>query len=154
MDHNASDGPPPEPEDIRQHMAFLRGQLGGEVDEIVESARTLADWKYYARAYPWGALGTAVALGYLAVPRRLEVVRPDAETLAELARTNNLVVTQKAETKQKSSMLGSAMTMMSHALLRAGLAYLSQQVGKVVGHQAAESDQSEYEHYAPGSPPK
>lgn len=155
MSQSASEGPSPEPEDIRQRMAFLRGQLGGEVDGIVENARTLADWKYYAKAYPWGALGAAVAVGYLAIPRRLEVIRPDAETLAQLARTNNLVVTQQAETKPKSSMIGSALHVVSNAVLRAGMAYLGQQVGKVVGNEAADSNTDEYrQQFAPGSPPR
>ena len=40
-------------------------------DEAVEKARTKFDWRHYVASHPWVSLGTAAAVGYLLVPRRL-----------------------------------------------------------------------------------
>lgn len=55
---------------IRQRMKEVRQELDEDVQEIVEGARDLRDWRSYVRSYPWVCLGAAVAVGYLIVPRR------------------------------------------------------------------------------------
>lgn len=54
-------------------MRRVRRELNVEVQEIVEQARDLADWRYYVGRYPWICLGGAAALGYLLVPARVVV---------------------------------------------------------------------------------
>jgi hypothetical protein len=63
---------PPEqtPEEIQRRMAVLRGALEQEVDGVVDSARTLSDWRYHFRAHPALFCVAAVAVGFVLVPRR------------------------------------------------------------------------------------
>jgi hypothetical protein len=104
-------------------MEHLRGELHHEYGAIVRGARVLADWQYYVRTFPWACVGAAAALGFLAVPRRLEVMSPDAETLAKLAKHNRLVVKQQPEAQAKSGLVGSLLTLAANAALRAVIAY-------------------------------
>ena len=55
---------------ILERMAEVRYDLDVDVQEIVEGARDLSQWRSYVRAHPWWCLGGALALGYLVVPRR------------------------------------------------------------------------------------
>ena len=78
-------------------MAYIRHELDDDVDEIRESAQTLADWHYYVKNYPWACVGVAAALGYLVVPRKLTIERPDPKSLEKLARNNHLVVEHQSK---------------------------------------------------------
>src|SRR5687767_11740821 len=71
-------------------MNEVRCDLDEDVQEIVEGARGMGKWRYYVRTYPWVCLGAALAAGYLIVPRRQSGMRPDAQTLAELANQSRL----------------------------------------------------------------
>ncbi|MCU0720959.1 MAG: hypothetical protein MUC83_14710 [Pirellula sp.] len=59
-----------ETEDILRRMGEIRDELDEGVQEIVERAREMKDWRTYVQAYPWLFLGSAVVAGYLMVPRR------------------------------------------------------------------------------------
>ena len=141
---------PAEADAIRSQMAGVRSALDENVHEIVTNARNLTDWKYYVRAAPWGAVGAAAALGYLAVPRRLEIMRPDASDLAELARQNRLVVQPAAQAQEKRSSGPTQMivTMLTNAAMRAAMAYFSQQAGRIMGQEAA--DEEVHDEFSPG----
>jgi hypothetical protein len=56
-------------EQLQAEMARIRRDLNGNVDEIVESAKELTDWRLFVRSYPWASVGAAVAAGYLVAPR-------------------------------------------------------------------------------------
>jgi hypothetical protein len=121
-------------------MAAVRSTLDENVHELVENARTLTDWRYYVKSAPWGAVGAAAAIGYFVVPRRIQIVQPDAEEIAKLAKKHQIVVEHKAKAEAKQG--GPAqlvMTMLANAMLRAVTAYASQQAGKIFGQQAAET---------------
>jgi len=68
---------------ICQEMDKVRRNLGNEVDEIVESAQTLTDWRYYVKTHPWMCLAGAAAIGYFVVPKRMVVFGPSAEMIEE-----------------------------------------------------------------------
>lgn len=132
-------------ETIRLEMANVRETLDDSVSEIVTNARNLADWRYYVKAAPWGAIGAAVAAGYFIVPRRIQIVQPDADEIAKLAKRHQIVVEHKARAEAKQG--GPAqlvMTMLANAMLRAATAYVSQQAGKVFGEQTATKPQDEF----------
>ncbi|MCA9024327.1 MAG: hypothetical protein KDA86_03850 [Planctomycetaceae bacterium] len=126
------------PDEIRRQMDIIRANLGGEVDGLVSNAQQLVDWRHYVRAFPWGSLGVAAALGYFAVPRRLEITSPDADTLERLAKNNRLVVKHTPRGEEKRGLLMSVANLTGNMLLRAGLAYVGQQIGKIVGDHAAQ----------------
>lgn len=111
-------------------MQAIRYGLRPEVDEIVESARTLMTWQHYVKHYPWASLGVAAAVGYLAVPRKLKISSPDVETLKQLARENRLVVESKPKSQAKPGLIASALTLAGGAVMRAALAYAGQQAGR------------------------
>lgn len=123
---------------ICQEMAQIRGGLGEEVEGIVVNARQLANWRYYVRTFPWASLGAAGAIGYMLVPRRLEIISPDADTLAKLAKDNRLVVEHKPTAEEKPSATAAVAGLLGNILLRAALAYAGQQAGKIFGEQAAD----------------
>src|SRR3982751_3879621 len=77
---------------IQNQMRELRAELREDVQDVVVSAHKMADIANYVRAYPWLCVGAALAAGYLIVPQRAVVLRPDAEALVELARKHQLVV--------------------------------------------------------------
>ena len=130
---------------IRLEMASVRDALDENVYDIVENAKNLTDWRYYVKAAPWGAIGAAAAIGFLAVPRRVQIVQPDADEIARLAKRHQIVVEHAAKAEAKRG--GPAqlvMTMIANALLRAATAYVSQQAGKVFGTQVAEKPQDQF----------
>lgn len=131
----------PTADDIRARMAAVREHLDHDVEGIVEGAGRLTDWRNYVQAFPWGSMAAAAALGYLAVPRRLEIVSPDAETLEKLARKNRLVVEHRPRGRNKRGVLATGFNLVGNMLLRAAIAYAGQQVGKVLGPEAAEVSQ-------------
>ncbi len=117
-------------ERIRSRMESIRGQLDQDVDDVVESAKSMIDWRVYVSEYPWACLGAAVAIGYLVVPRQLEVNRPDADTLLELAKGNKLVVSANPSPQPSRGVAGMLFHVAAKAAVRGALSYLGQQLGK------------------------
>ncbi len=136
-------GDPPTPDEIRRQMHSIRQQLPQEMDGIVVGARQLVDWKHYVRRFPWGSLAAAAAAGYLSVPRRVEVQRPDPETLAKLAKQQRLVVEPRSRVEEKPGLLESAVNFAGNMLLRAGMAYVGQRIGGIVGFEKGKEDAAE-----------
>ncbi len=124
---------------IRRQMDTIRANLGGDVEGLVSNAQQLVDWRHYVRTFPWGSLGVAAAIGYFAVPRKLEIVRPDEQTLRKLAKHNRLVIEHRPRGEANGGLVTSMANFASNLLLRAGIAYIGQQAGKVFGEQAAEA---------------
>lgn len=123
-------------------MQSIRGHLNGDVEGVIGNARQLISWKRYVRAYPWASLLAAAAIGYIAVPRRLATIRPDAETLAQLVREKRLIVEDRQATRPASGLAHSLIGMLGKTLLRAGIAYLGQQVGQAFSEQAAANNET------------
>jgi hypothetical protein len=114
----------PSAEDIQQQMRQVRYELGEDVDEIARNARILADWKHYVRTYPWVCLGVAAAAGFIIVPSRTHIVRPDAKELAAWAKSQKLVIEPASQAKPQTSLMGTLGGMAANALLQGGLAVL------------------------------
>jgi hypothetical protein len=71
-------------EDIVQRMQNVRRDAGDSVKGIVDTAKTLSDWRYHVKHHPWLCVGAAVALGFLVAPRKRKVDTGDAKELAAL----------------------------------------------------------------------
>lgn len=115
--------------DIRRQMDEVRCSLGEEVEDLVESARTLADWHHYLRNYPWICLGGVAAVGFLLVPKRVEIISPSADALEELARRNKLVVNSSPKAHAKGGLGAAVFGLLANAGLRAATGYLGQHAG-------------------------
>lgn len=126
---------------LRDEMRKIRRELGRDVEELVEHAERLMDWRYYVRQHPWAVLGVAAFLGYFLVPRRNVTLPTDEHTLSRLAEKIH-VAPQKPETK-RPGLIDGALSIGTNLLMRAVMAYVGQQVGKVLGHKTAEVQETE-----------
>jgi hypothetical protein len=119
--------------DICNEMQQVRCSLGDDVGDFVESARTLSDWRYYARKYPWACLAGAAALGFWVVPKRLEIHSPNAADIEALARRNKLVVESNPSPRHKNGMGRTLFTLLANAAVRGAIGYLGHSAGELLG---------------------
>lgn len=137
---------PAEAESIQKQMRAVREDIRDDVREIVGSAHDMTDWTLYVKAYPWLCLGAAFALGFVIVPARSVVIKPDAEGLMELARRNKLVVKMQESSPQKKrgGLLNELLGMAAATLLHSGV--------KVVTNQLAQGFASDGHPHRNGRP--
>jgi hypothetical protein len=115
-------------DDIRREMQVTRRRVRAEVGEVVHGARQFADWRYYPRHFPWTTLGVAAALGYVFVPGRRRVARPDPEMLDQLLHRHRLQLESKAADAGKKGAIAALAAAAGTALFRAGLTYATNQL--------------------------
>lgn len=138
---------------IRRSMAYIRRELDVDVAEVEQSARTLLNWKYYIENYPWACVGVATAVGYLAVPRKLEIHSPDPKTLEKLARDRHLVIEQKPKAEAKGGLIGTAFSFISGLVLKTAMAQLGHQVASMMDKNA-KVQETESKPYGPAPAPR
>lgn len=119
------------PDEIRQRMAELRSRMDDEVDQVIENAQVLGDWKFYVRKYPWLCLAGAAVVGYAVVPRRLEFVAPDADALAELAEKNRVVIRSRP---QGQAAQGDWKSMVIRTVMRTAISYAGRRLGEFLAN--------------------
>ena len=123
---------------IRQRMSVIRRHIGDDVDGIVQNAQQLTDWHHYVRTFPWISVASAAAVGFMAVPRQLEVVRPNAGEIARLAKQERLVVTNQPVSEARTSLTSTVMTLIGSAILRGAAGYIATNLGSLIGKQVEE----------------
>jgi hypothetical protein len=116
--------------EIRESMAALRRDLQRGVESVSESARVMTDWRYYVRQFPFATAAVAAAVGYLLIPRRPQVIVPDAQTLAKMARNNQVWVKTGAPKSSEGprGMLAGLVALAAGALGRAAVAWVGEQM--------------------------
>jgi hypothetical protein len=119
-------------DEIQGQMRQVRYEMGDDVQGIVENARLLADWQYYVRSYPWVCLGVAAALGYLVVPPKLQVIKPDPKALVELAKAHQISVNADVKPKASGGLTGRLLNMLAGLALQGGVALASGQLNQFV----------------------
>lgn len=124
-----------EADQILNEMATLRREVDEDVDDLVLGAKEMTDWRYYMRKYPWVCIGGAVAIGYFAIPSRIEVMRPEADEIATLAKREKLVVEPKQQAKTRGGVRGQLFNFASSLVIRGLLAYAGQNVSKMLQPQ-------------------
>src|SRR5687767_11637234 len=79
-------------DDICRRMEAVRRTAGEEVETIVQSAKTLSDWRYYVKNHPFLLAGAAAGLGFLLIPRKKSAapVADDAKELIELLKKHHV----------------------------------------------------------------
>lgn len=117
---------------IRQRMAYIRRELDQDMENVERDARTLLNWRYYINSYPWASVGIAAAVGYLVVPRKLEIQTPDPKTLEKLARDRHLVVEQKPKAEAKGGLIGTAFSFISGIVLKTAMVQLGHQLASIL----------------------
>src|SRR5262245_22071352 len=121
-------------DDIQRQMREVRAELREDVQELVVNAQDMADWTIYVRAYPWLCVGAALAAGFIAVPSRQVVVRPDAEGLIELAKRNKLVVKMEEQPQAKKSggLMAQLLSMALGVLMQGGMKVVQDQISQAM----------------------
>jgi hypothetical protein len=121
-------------EDLQRDMAAIRRDLPEHVEDVVERARALADWRYYIRHYPWLSLGVAAALGYLLVPQRRRVIRLDADTIAEWADRNGVDWGKAKRSGRGGGVTQRLLETAARAAVGAGAGYLGRQLNNLLNN--------------------
>jgi hypothetical protein len=121
-------------DEIQRQMREVRAELRDDVQDLVYSAHQLADWTSYVKAYPWLCVGAAVAAGFLIVPQRSVVIKPNAADLLELAKKHKLVVKmdegQSSFKKKRGGFMAELLGLAATTLLHNGLKVATQQVSQ------------------------
>jgi len=123
---------------IQRQMRELRAELRDDVQDFVVSAHKLGDIGNYVRAYPWLCAGAALAAGYLVVPQRAVIMKPDAEALVELARKHQLVVknSDDASPKKRRSLMGQLISLAAATLLQGGVKIVTAHLTETLANTA------------------
>lgn len=117
---------------VRRRMASIRRELDKDMERVEQDARTLLNWRYYTNNYPWVSVAVAAAVGYLVVPRKLEIHSPDPKTLEQLAKKRHLVVEQKPKAEAKGGMLGAAFSFISGIVLKTAMVQIGHQLASMM----------------------
>jgi hypothetical protein len=141
---------------IRRRMAELRSELTCDVREVkrstremAEQARELASPMYYIRRFPWASAAVAVGIGYLLVPKRRQVIKPDPEMLAELVRKQQVKVDTGKASQDKQSMLQSLAVMGLTWALKTGLNYAGQHIASAAMNKSSTAPREKHHEPAP-----
>jgi len=122
---------------IRRRMAQVRRGLDEDVQDIVDVARDMAEWRYFVKTFPWLCLGTAVVGGYLLVPRK-RVSTQLRRVVREQQARNGAARDQVADspppnrTSEFSSFRGTALRFAGNLLMRTALTHAARQVDKLL----------------------
>ncbi len=132
----------PEADEIQRQMREIRAELRDDVQELVVSANKMADWTSYVTAYPWLCVGAALAAGFLIVPSRAVVMRPDAEALVELAKRHKLFVNTTAgqAPRKRGGLFGELLGLAAATLLQGGLKIATTQLAQAFGDSHSHSN--------------
>jgi hypothetical protein len=123
-------------DEVQRQMRDIRADLRDDVHEIVESANKMADLSTYVRAYPWLCVGAALAAGYLIVPQRAVIMRPDAEAMIELAKKHKLFVNTTdgmqggKMPRKRGGLFGELLGLAAATLLQGGLKIVTTQLAQ------------------------
>jgi hypothetical protein len=127
----------PNADDIARQMRDVRTELREDVQEIVENARVLTDWQYYVRSYPWLCLGAAAVVGYLLVPPRVQVIKPDPQLLAELVKQHQVQLKAEVQPQPGPTLMGRLVRMGAGMALQGAMAVASHGLNQFLQQLAA-----------------
>jgi hypothetical protein len=119
-------------------MEEVRCELDEDVQEFVEDARGMGQWRYYVRTYPWVCVGAALAAGYLIVPRRPVGIQPGSPASPGMAK-QSLATSHVSPAGHARGML---LRFLGNLVMRGVSSYVEQQAGKLFAPWADKSPQA------------
>lgn len=126
-------------DELRRLMDVVRHRMRGEAANVATSAKKLTDWRFYIHEFTGPILATVGLMGFLLVPKKIKPIA-DLAMLEQLAEKKGWVVDrEKVVSARKPGLMDSAVSIVSNMLMRAGIAFAGQQVGKVLGHQMSDA---------------
>ena len=135
---------------IRRRMGELRRELACDVQEVGRSARVMTDWTFYVRRFPWATAAVVAAVGYMLVPKKKEIIKPDPEMLAEMVKKKQLHVEPVARHKENEGLLKTLFVMGLTWAARTGAGYMGRRISEAALHKAQEPRQP---HHQPAPSP-
>jgi hypothetical protein len=110
-------------------MLQIRGELNEDVSGVMASVKRLLNWRSYLQRFPKSSLALAAAVGYLIVPRKTEILTPDADALEELSKRHKLVVEKQPKSAGSTGAGSPLMRLVISTLLRAGIMKATESFG-------------------------
>ncbi len=130
----------PSAEVVRLHMEQLRSDLGQQMDETVEKARTLLNWRHYVRTYPWTAVAVAAAAGFMIAPRGAKRCRAAWDGESQVGSKGRGTSQSERTAMVEGGLAAVVANTVGSALTRGMANYLAQQVEKWVATRSAKDD--------------
>jgi hypothetical protein len=132
----------PEIDEIRRQMAQIRRDLHKDVQNVVEGAEAVTDWRRFVRNYPWACMGAALAIGFMIVPRKQRPTTALQVAPAEIARVATIEPSAPLETEKKGKgLLGTVFGFVVPIALRAAQGYALQFAEQWMSQKVAEQMQ-------------
>jgi hypothetical protein len=134
-------------ERIRRRMAELRRELECDVREVGRSARVMTDWTFYVRKFPWAVAAVAAATGFMLIPKKKSVIKPDPDMIAELVKQKKIRVEPVA--KQSPDKPGIIKTLLMMGITwgaRAAMAHITQQMTSAAQRHQDQSSAARASH--------
>jgi len=113
---------------ICRRMAELRSELTHDVQDVTRSAKAMTSPLFYVRKFPWATLAIAAGVGYMLIPKKKQVIKPDMEALAELVRKNQVHINASKATEESQGMVKTLAVMGLTWAAKAGMNYVLQQL--------------------------
>jgi hypothetical protein len=130
-------------EKVRRRMAELRRELECDVRQVSDSARIMTDWTFYVRRFPWAIAAIAAAAGFMLIPKRKQIIKPDPEMLAELVKKQQVKVQQVTQQTEKAGFVKPLVLAAFTWAARAGVNYIMEQVKTGALQKPGQSQQSQ-----------
>jgi len=124
----------PSAEEILLRMRGIRRNIRADVKKVVANTTEMLDWKSYVKSFPWTSLAIAATVGYLLVPRRMQVIAYDKTTLENYLKEHELTVAPAPPPSPQKSLMNEALRFAGTVAFRVGMAYATR-----VGMQMMES---------------
>jgi hypothetical protein len=109
-------------------MAELRRELVHDMQDVSRSAKAMASPSFYIRKFPWATLAIAAGVGYMLIPKKKQVIKPDMEALAELVRKNQVNINASKAAEESQGMVKTLAVMGLTWAAKAGMNYVIQQL--------------------------
>jgi len=109
-------------------MAELRRELVYDMQDVSRSAKAMASPAFYIRKFPWATMAVAAGVGYMLIPKKKQVLKPDMEALAELVRKNQVNINTSKAAEDSRGMVKTLLVMGLSWAAKTGMNYLVQQM--------------------------
>lgn len=115
-------------DEILVRMHGIRRNIRADVNKVVENTTQMFDWKTYVKSFPWTSIAIAATIGYLLVPRRMQVVAYDKATLENYLKTHELTAAPPAPPPPPpaKNLVSEMFKIAGTVALRVGMAYATQ----------------------------
>ena len=113
----------------------MRGRIEADAARVADAANRATDWTVYVKAAPIACAAGAAAAGYLLVPPR--------KTMPKVVKVRGGKPAAPAPAAKPVRGRGpwmGALSVLGNVAVRAGTAYISQQIGKQFGEAAASGE--------------